>query len=236
MEGNRVLPDPHRYAVCAYEDVAIKEFYNGVFNEVFILFHPFIRPVSIDSELFYPETYPDKFQIINNCVIVTWKEFLSLSGMNSYEELDIGLRTRILGLNKKYENKKLEEIINYVSKKNKLIPPSEGLLPDILINKLLEAIKIEKYDWIWVGDEFGTERKLEYIDDLINKDTLARHNLFTHDNSILITTHWDSHFSMICSNDKKKIDRIIKACNLDGFYCDDNTETYWSIRNKHKND
>ncbi|WP_096187349.1 DUF2711 family protein [Evansella halocellulosilytica] len=234
MEKERVLPEPNRYAVCASEGVSIKEYYKGVFDEIYIFFHPFIKPVTIDSELFYPETYPDKFQIINNCKIVTWKEFLSLSGMKNYEELDIGLRTGILGLNHKYENKKLEKIIDNVSEKHNLVPPSEGSLPDILINNLLEAIKKEKYDWIWVGDEFDTERKLEYIDDLINQDTLARNNLFTHDNSILITTHWDSHFSMICSDDKKKVDRIIKTCNLDGFYCDDNTEIYWSVRNTHK--
>ncbi|MDZ5472322.1 DUF2711 family protein [Bacillus sp. 31A1R] len=235
MEIKRVLPEPHRYAVCAHEDQPIKEFYKGVFNEIFIFFHPFIKPVTIDLDLFTPETYPDKFQVIKNCEMVTWKEFLALSGMKSYEELDIGLRTSILGLKKKYENKKLMEIIDIASKKYSLVPPSEGHLPDILINKLLEAIKREKYDWIWVGDEFGTERKLEYIDDLINQDTLASHNLFTHDHSILITTHWDSHFSMICSDDKKKIDRIIQTCNLDGFYCDDSTEIYWSIRNTYKN-
>nr|WP_262370598.1 DUF2711 domain-containing protein [Sutcliffiella horikoshii] len=166
--------------------------------------------------------------------MVTWKEFLVLSGMKSFEELDIGLRTRILGLKKEYENKEFKEIINTVIEKENLLPPTEGMLPELLINNLLGAIKKEKYDWIWVGDEFGTERKLEYIDDLIDQDTLARHNLFTHDNSILITTHWDSHFSMICSDDKKKIDRIIERCNLEGFYSDDYTEIYWSVRNTYK--
>ncbi|MBM7704337.1 DUF2711 family protein [Metabacillus iocasae] len=232
MEVKRVLPEPHRYAVCAYEDVPIKEFYKGVFNEVFIFFHPFIKPVTIDLELFCAETYPDKFQLINHCERVRWNEFLALSGMKSYEELDIGLRTRILGLHKKYEDQKLKEIIHTVSEKHQLVPPLEGILPTILINTLLEAVKKEKDDWIWVGDEFGTERKLEYIDDLINQDTLARHNLFTHDHSMLITTHWDSHFSMICSDDKGKINRIIKACNLDGFYCDDRTEIYWSVQSR----
>ncbi|WP_226679957.1 DUF2711 family protein [Sutcliffiella horikoshii] len=234
MDTERVAPEPHRHTVCADEDVSIKEFYKGVFNEVYIFFHPFIKPVTIDPKLFNSETNIDKFQIINHCEMVTWKEFLALNGLKSYEELDIGLRTRILGLKKEYENKKFTEIINTVSGKENLIPPTEGMLPELLINNLLGAIKKEKYDWIWVGDEFGTERKLEYIDDLINQDTLARHNLFTHDNSILITTHWDSHFSMICADDRKKLDRIIKWCNLEGFYCDDHTEIYWSVRTSKK--
>ncbi|QFT87906.1 hypothetical protein FIU87_04490 [Bacillus sp. THAF10] len=234
MDENRVLPEPHRFAVCAYEDVAIKKFYKDVFQEIYIFFHPFIKPRTINYDLFIPETYPDKFQIVNNCETVTWTDFLSLSGLRSYEELDIGLRTRILGLKKQYANKEYEKAIVKTTNKHNLVPPSEGCLPEILINTLLSAIKEEKHDWIWVGDEFGTERKLEYIDDLITQDTLQRHNLFTHDHTLLITTHWDSHFSMICSNDKKKLDRIIESCSLDGFYCDDETEIYWSVWNKKK--
>lgn len=52
---------------------------------------------------------------------------------------------------------------------------------------------------------------------------------FTHDNELLVTTHWDSHFSMLCS-DKETIERIVKHCDLEGFYCDDQTEIYWSVR------
>ena len=53
--------------------------------------------------------------------------------------------------------------------------------------------------------------------------------MFTHDNELLVTTHWDSHFSMLCS-DKETIERIVKCCDLEGFYCDNKTEIYWSLR------
>ncbi|KON89952.1 hypothetical protein AF332_26085 [Sporosarcina globispora] len=39
-----LLPEPHRYAVCADEYIPIKEFYKGVFEEIFVFYHPFIRP------------------------------------------------------------------------------------------------------------------------------------------------------------------------------------------------
>ena len=82
-----------------------------------------------------------------------------------------------------------------------------------------------------MGDEFGSERKQEYLDDLWKSDELEwnRKNLFTHDNELLVTTHWDSHFSMLCS-DKETIERIVKSCGLEGFYCDNKTEIYWSLR------
>jgi hypothetical protein len=56
------------------------------------------------------------------------------------------------------------------------------------------------YQWVWVGDEFGTERKLYWIDDLKNQEcgpTSGRKNVFTPDKRVLWTTHWDSHFSFL---------------------------------------
>lgn len=50
MDAKRMVPPPDKYAVCAYEDVPIKTFYEGVFDEVFIFFHPFIRPLTTDLE------------------------------------------------------------------------------------------------------------------------------------------------------------------------------------------
>ncbi|WP_289889905.1 hypothetical protein [Virgibacillus pantothenticus] len=52
---SNALPNPHRYAVCAPEDMPIKSFYQGVFEEVFIFFHPFIKPKQDRREAF-----PDK--------------------------------------------------------------------------------------------------------------------------------------------------------------------------------
>ncbi|QGM29159.1 hypothetical protein GI482_01535 [Bacillus sp. N3536] len=46
--------------------------------------------------------------------------------------------------------------------------------------------------------------------------------------SILLTTHWDSHFSMLCS-DKNTVNKIVKSCNLEGFYCVERTKVYWSL-------
>ncbi|MCA0970644.1 DUF2711 domain-containing protein [Halobacillus litoralis] len=219
--------------MCAEGDVPIKTFYEGIFREVFIFFHPFIKPVSIDPELFYPDTYPDKFQIIEHCERVKWSEFLSLSGINSYEELDVALRTSILGLKKEFADQRLADKMKETYERYNLAPPAEGLLPDLLVNKVLEAVRSQGEDWIWVGDEFGTVRKLEYILDLLDEDTLLGKNFFTHDHSMLITTHWDSHFSMICANDRNRIEQMVNECDLEGFFCNDETKLYWSVHALH---
>ena len=126
----------------------------------------------------------------------------------------MALRSSIRGLGEEFMNKAAGEKIINLRNKKEIYQPSEGILPDELVNPLLEAIRNEGHDWIWLGDEFGTERRLKDIDDLLvsNKLDLDRNNLFmhntgryhlfTHDNELLVTTHWDSHFSMLCSDKK----------------------------------
>lgn len=233
MSEIRVLPEPHKYAVCAPEDMPIKDFYKGFYSEVFIFYHPFIKPISIDYELFYPQTYPGKNDIIEKCELVTWKQFLSLSRILNYSHLDIGLRTQVLGLKKQFSNEETAETIREICEKHRLITPIEGFFPELLMNSILSLLRQEGHDWIWSGDEFCTERKLEYIDDLINDNEALRNqrlNLFTHNNEVLLTTHWDSHFSLLCS-DKETINKIVKFAGLEGFFCDEKTEIYWSLQN-----
>ncbi|TYS48674.1 DUF2711 family protein [Bacillus infantis] len=229
----RKAPEPHKFAVCSPADMPIKKFYEGVFEEVFIFFHPFFKPETIDYDLFNPDTYPAKSEIRDDCEMVSWKQFMEISNITSYEHVDIGLRTMILGLNKTYANEEIAKVIHDTCDQHKIIYPTEGYFPELIMDKLLQGIKNIGYDWIWRGDEFCSKRKLEYIDDLIEDANLLEiedKNLFTHDNNILLTTHWDSHFSLLCSN-KKTVNILVDFCDLEGFYCRETTEIYWSVRN-----
>jgi hypothetical protein len=230
MDKTRVLPEPHRYAICSPDDTPIKEFYKGHFEEVFVFYHPFIKPLTMDYDLFNPDTYPSRNEIRNSCEKVTWKQFLTLSGIESYKQLDIGLRTNILGLKEEYQDINSGRLIEKTCREKFIAVPNEGLFPEFIMNDLLRIIKIIGHEWLWFGDEFCTERKLEYIDDLINDNNMLNQgkNLFTHDNSILIATHWDSHFSLLCS-DKYTVEQLVNSCELEGFYCNEKTEIYWSL-------
>ncbi|WBL13754.1 DUF2711 family protein [Sutcliffiella sp. NC1] len=227
-ESNRRAPKPHKYAVCAYEGTSIKKFYKDVFEEVYIFFHPFLKPKSKDLQV---NGFPTTKEIKQNYEVVTWREFLTLSGLTSIQQLDIGLRTNILGLSKEYADQEVGTIIKDVCQKHGLLEPSEGVFPNIVIENVLNAVKEVGHSWIWCGDEHCTERKLEYINDVIDGtvEIYLNRNLFTHDHKILITTHSDSHFSFVCS-DKATVKRIVESTNLEGFYCTDKTEIYWSLQ------
>lgn len=231
MEEERTLPKPDRYAVCAPSGQPIKEYYKGVFEEIFLFYHPFIKPKTLEYTLFNPDTFPNRKESMENCGVLTWAQFLEISGIASFQQLDIGLRTQISGLNKKFSNDEIAKVIQKVCEDKMIVAPSEGCFPGLLITSLLKSIKKEGYEWIWYGDEFCTKRKLEYIDDLVeDNEAFSVHpiNLFTHDYKILLTTDWDSHFSLLCG-DKQTVNNIVESCRLEGFYCNESTEIYWSL-------
>jgi len=227
---DRVLPTPEKFASCPYDE-KILDFYKGQFDSVYVLLHPFLRPTSIDIGRFCPAKWPEKHDIIDGCDPISWREILSLTGLENLSDIDIGLRTAIGGLNDEASNQAFSEKLAVLEVHN-IIHPQEGDLPPLLENRILTSIKKLGQNWLWVGDELGTERTLHWIDDLIKKDEIPTHGcVFTHDHSVLVTTHWDSHCSFLCSS-KEAIGRILSIEPFEGFYCSPNTEVYWGLYQK----
>ena len=149
----------------------------------------------------------------------------------TFAEIDIGLRTSIHGLKKEVENREFESEISHLYEDQGVVMPCEGELAELIQNKIFSAVREIGYDYIWIGDEFCTERKLEWIEDLFDREAdyfTAHCNYFTPDKSLLVTTHWDSHFSLLCS-DRSSIEQILKYHSFEGFFCDETTKIYWSL-------
>lgn len=225
---DRVLPTPEKFASCPYDEKVLP-FYEGQFEAVFVMLHPFLKPTKLDIERFCPENWPTKQEIIDGCSAISWQEILKLTKLSSLSDVDVGLRTSIGGIKKELSNEEAAGKLNLLSEELDIILPTEGELPPMLENRLFSAIQSLGYDWLWVGDEFGTERKLHWIGDLIDKDVIPSHGcVFTHDHSLLITTHWDSHCSFLCSS-KEYIEKILSSGDFEGFYCTPRTEVYWGV-------
>lgn len=223
------MPAPERYASCPY-DGCILDYYAGHFDSVYVLLHPFLRPTRIPIDRFFPKTWPGKHEIVDGVDAVSWQELLSFAGFDSIAQIDVALRTSIGGLKQHAADEALANDLDDVAERHGLVYPSEGDIPPLLENALYERIKGLGYDWLWVGDEFCTERRLRLIDDLIAGSELPRHgSVFTPDKQVLVTTHWDSHYSLLCAP-REKIDTVLGAEPFEGFYCDADTEIYWSLR------
>ncbi|WP_374950258.1 DUF2711 family protein [Mucilaginibacter sp.] len=196
--------------ICAFPDVPILEFYKGYFEAVYILLHPFIQ-------------YNSKQEVIR---FVSWQEMLNLTQFKNLNQLDIALRTRIGGLRKEHENKVDAEILLNTCNNNNISEPSEGQFQGSLQTEMLKSLLELGYNYMFVADEFGFERKLSYVQEYLNgqDDTVLKwgseRNWYTNNNEIFYTTHWDSHFTMLCS-DKKTIESILSKHSFEGFYCNE---------------
>lgn len=224
------MPTPDVYASCP-RNGNVLDYYAGIFDAVFVSLSPFIEPISISPDLFFPETYPDRRTIVNTCEAVPWREIMSLTELPSLSAIDIGLRTLIHGLHKKYENLEFSNRIVTMIDSTGIIPPTEGEHSDLLHNCVLELFQELGHQWVWVGDEFCSERKLHWIEDLKSEQepTIVGHcNVFSPDKSLLWTVHWDSHFSFLCSS-SDKLKSIGIAERLEGFFCIPSTDVYWSL-------
>ena len=224
----KVAPPAEKFASCPY-DGKILEYYEGYFESVYVLLHPFLRSSKINLKERAYKTWPRKHEIISKCEAVTWSEVMNLSGLNTISEIDIGLRTSIQGLTEEFSNKDYSARIESLLESNGISQDSEGDLQAFLEDKIIKAIKSLGHEWLWLGDEHGFERKLHWIDDILQGDMLPPSGcIFTHDHSILITTHWDSHCSFLCGS-KQDIDKILEYQKFEGFFCTENTEVYWGL-------
>lgn len=226
----RVLPPPDIFASCPL-DGRILEFYRNTFEAVYVSLNPFILPITLDKDEFKPGTYPSRASIAAKCRPVSWTEVMRLTGLSSLAAVDIALRTRSGGLKQELRNEAYAAALDTLIETHSILPPPEGSFSDLLHDRVLHAIQALSQDWLWIGDEFCTERRLQWIEDLKNQDqglTSGRFNIFTPDKSLLWTIHWDSHFSFLCSS-RDNLITLVQKIELEGFFCTDATEVYWSL-------
>lgn len=229
----RVLPAPDPYACCPLEG-RILEFYRGTFDSAYICLSPFIEAVSMSPDLFCPATYPDNGTIARACRPVPWSEVVQRCGLPDLAALDIGLRTAIGGLREDLASSEYEQGLTRFLDSTNIVPPAEGEHSPLLHAAVLDLFQELGHEWVWIGDEFCTERKLYWIDDLKGKDQDAirgRCNVFAPNHSLLWTVHWDSHFSLLCAS-SENLRKAPALGRIEGFFCSEATEVYWSIHNR----
>lgn len=205
--------------ICAYPGTSILNFYKEYFDSVYIMLHPFYQ-ANEQGEI---------------TKLFSWKEMVALTGFADINQLDVAMRNSIGGLVKRWENKADVDRLQSTCKQADLWIPSEGQFQDALRRGMLMSLQGMGHHYIYVADEWGYERKLDYIPTMIGgKDEVTLtwsclRNWYTNYNELLYTTHWDSHFTLLCS-DKATVESLLDKHPFEGFYCNELTKIYWGLQ------
>ena len=110
MSKEKTYPEIFNNIRSPDDETPILDFYKGYYDSIYIILHPFIRithPDKIDFERIWPskQSWPTKAEILKFTEKISWAEILKQSDIKDINQLDIALRSSILGLSKKYENK-----------------------------------------------------------------------------------------------------------------------------------
>lgn len=99
----------------------------SIFRRFGWYFRRFWRPQALPFERFFPETYPTRNEILADCAPVTWSEVLHKGGFETLSDIDIALRSYVLGL--AHPNQRLsDQLANMVegqssSRQSKVVLP-----------------------------------------------------------------------------------------------------------------
>ena len=168
-------------------------------------------------------------------ISVSWQEVANRAEFNDHRELNRALRTSIDGLKPELSDPiGCERLLSYCAR-SQLFRPTEGMFQERMESKFVELFARTGYTTIVMADEFGppeTEVQVIALDTVETwriSDTLTTQyprRLFTDDRSLLISTHWDSFFTIILGK-RKQLSDIAIGDLFEGFWASDETTIGW---------
>lgn len=224
----RELPPPDPYA-SPPRDGRVLEHYGSHFEAVLVALHPFLRRNLVPREKGKGDRPSIHRKTLKCYEPVTWTMVLDESGLNSIQEIDLALQTMISGLSAECSRQDLAaRLEKFLSESGLEEPGTTEICPFIQL-RVLQTLRQEGYSWVWVGDEFSTERKLQWIEDVEGESLRFPGGcLHTPDKKFAVGYHWDTHFTFVAGG-RSDLERIADLAGLEGFFCRDDTQVYWSL-------
>lgn len=260
-EPIRKLSEPPRSLRYPPYDTPFIEWYEGIYETVFIAFHPFIRlgampmvePWIIRSDeekvvwhgrsvgrerVTRNPTYPKGEVILTLGQLVRWKDVVETLDFGGIRDVNNGLLTWIRALKVELEDKIAASLLEDYCMGAGVWPPTEGEFQPLMWPALLTAFDLAGETVICGMDEFGgnvlEKPRSEFgaAADLDSIVSVVDHgSLFPPSKSFLITVDWDSFFTLICGR-RAFVERLVSDEGLEGFFCERATTHYWSLEEK----
>jgi hypothetical protein len=151
-------------------------------------------------------------------------------GFADHTVLDRALRTHIGGLRDEFSDLGAAERLIQHCAWSKMFLPTEGSFQPVMETPLAEALISLGLTDVLAGDEFGDEVRRVSVEELGRRENwniARRGNIFTEDRTLLITTPWDSFFTVIMGTSDQRLDLFSDV--LEGFWCTRETTTDWCL-------
>lgn len=221
MESGRFIYPPY--------GTHLAEAYEGRFECVFVVLHPFVR---VPAQLSWSamRQYPDDATIATLGAKCTWAEVSLQTGLRSCAKINQALLTAIGSLSVELAEPSGRDALEKLVQREPLWMPVEGRFEPLLQEDFLTAF------------EMAGHSELVFVPEFPQSDPVVRLSirelragampfpgygtLLAPDESFLFTVDWDSFFTLFYGP-RSLVERVTRARNIEGFYATANTDHAW---------
>ena len=220
--------EPEQFTYPPYS-LPLLEAYNGHFESVFIVLHPFVR---VPAPLAWRTThkYPGDAQILAHGRKHPWSEIASLTGLGSCARISQALLTSIGSLPDHLADPSASGALQKFFQSQPICMPVEGRFEPLLRADFLRAFALARAPELIYIPEFPHSDPVVTlpIAGLRNGSIPfpSRGTLLAPDHSFLFTVDWDSFFTLFYGP-RSLITRVCSSLNLEGFFAAPTTEHAW---------
>jgi len=223
-----ILVHPEEFTYPPYA-IPLVEAYDGLFESVFIVLHPFVR---VPAALAWSTTrnYPLDAQILSHGVKCPWSQVAEYTGLTSCARINRALLTSIGSLNSDLADPAAAGALQAFLQAQPIWMPVEGRFEPLLRAGLLRAFALANAPKLLFVPEFPATNPVATLPIPGLRDGSipfpSRGTLLAPDHSFLFTVDWDSFFTLFYGP-RAFMTRAAAALNLEGFFATPNTEHAW---------
>ena len=207
----------------------LAEAYDGRFESVFILLHPFIRvPESFSWQV--TGQYPDDRQILASRTRYRWTDVAAETGLTSCARVNQTLLTSIGSLKGDLADTSGSNALQTFLQSNPIWMPTEGRFEPLLQLAFLQVFAAAGAEKLIFVPEFpNSDPVVQLSIDGLRNGSIPFPNcgtLLAPDQSFLFTVDWDSFFTLFYGP-RAFIARTAHELDLEGFFATPNTDHAW---------
>jgi hypothetical protein len=163
---------------------------------------------------------------------VSWESVRAGAGFSDLAALNHALLSGIGALRPEYADQAGWKQLDSYCERQGLFEPSEGSFQHLMQHGIADLFAKAGLQQIEACKEFGEEIRTLQVASLREMqgwrepEIVERGSLYAPDRSLLVTVHWDSHFTLVCGT-RFCLAAADPAAFFEGFWCTSATSHHW---------